>query len=274
MKSIKKIKAEIEHTTQIKGIVEVFEELSAIQMKNIREDIIRTREFMEKLAILSNEIGGDLSSFVGDKSSACVYLSSSSGMYGDLPEKVFTSFLKHIESNKTEAFVFGKQGKTFMEKYKPHIKFSYYEIDEKLETKQTMQDCLKMLTYFNEITVFYGKFRNIVNQDAAKQSILGDFQDIFLKLNKKELKEKRFKYIYEPSVVEVSNKFATEIKSSLFEGMLKENNLAKTASRMMHLDKAYESIEERLALLQLTKNRENKKVEDKKQQERVKRLWV
>ena len=68
--------------------------------------------------------------------------------------------------------------------------------------------------------------------------------------------------------------FATEIKTSVFEGMLNENDLAKTASRLMHLDKAYETIGQKLALLEITRNRENKRQEDKKQQERVKRLWV
>ena len=37
------------HTAQIKGIVEVYEELSAIKMKTIRDEILGTREFWNGL---------------------------------------------------------------------------------------------------------------------------------------------------------------------------------------------------------------------------------
>lgn len=265
MKSIKKIKAEIENTTQIKSIVEVFEEISAIKMKNIRDEILLTRDFLERLADLSGNVGSDLSIVKNSEvSSACVYLSSSGGMYGDLPEKIFNAFVNYID-NKTDVFICGKQGKAFVEKYRPNLKFEYYE-DE--------IDILKKLLNFGKITVFYGRFKNIINQEAVSKSIMGDYEIQFNNMDKKELALKQFKYIYEPSVVEVSTMFANEIKTSVFEGMIKENNLAKTASRLMHLDKAYESIEEKLNLLELIRNRENKKVEDKKQQERIKRIWV
>lgn len=274
MKSVKKIKEEIKHVSQIKGIVEVFEELSAIDMKNIREEILGSRDFLERLATLSNDVGSDLGSLAEEQRYASVYLSSSGGMYGDLPEKVFTSFLKYVETHKSNVFIFGKQGKTFVERYKPDLKFNYYDLDEKKKTTDIIAETLKPLLNFGQITVFYGKFKNVVNQEAMSQTIMGDFADLFEKLDKKELSQKRFKYLYEPNVSEVSSLFAAEIKTSIFEGMIKENTLARTGSRLMHLDKAFEKIEENLALLEIVKNRENKKVEDKKQQERIKRLWL
>lgn len=274
MKSLKKIKSEIEVTSQVKGIVEVFEELSAIRMKKIRDDILGSRDFLERLANLSFEVGSDFGAVSGSKTSACVYLSSTSGMYGDLPEKVFNSFLSFLDKNKTDVFIFGKQGKILVEKFKPNLKYNFYELDDRKNAKDMMNESLKLLLNFDQITVFYGKFRNIVNQDAVSQSILGDYEDNFSKIDKKELMAKQFKYIYEPNVLEVSNKFATEIKASVFEGMINENDLAKTASRMMHLDQSFENIEGQLSLLKILKNKENKRVEDKKQQERVKRLII
>ena len=119
------------HTAQIKGIVEVYEELSAIKMKTIRDEILGTREFLERLANLSNEVGNDLSTIDEIPNSAVVYLSASSGMYGDLPEKVFNAFLNYIKINKATIFIFGKQGKTYVDKYRPNLKFVYYELDDK-----------------------------------------------------------------------------------------------------------------------------------------------
>ena len=77
MKNIKKIKTEIRDTSQFKSIVEVYEEISAMKMRNIREGIVDSREFLERLAYLSNEVGSDLASVVGTGGSATVYLSAS-----------------------------------------------------------------------------------------------------------------------------------------------------------------------------------------------------
>lgn len=274
MRSIKKVKEEIINISQIKSIVEVFEEISAIRMKDIRDEILGSRDFLERLANLSNEVGSDLSSIDGNSKSASIYLSSSGGMYGELPEKVFNAFLEHTKNNKTEIFIFGKQGKDYISKYRPNLKFNYYELDDRKKSSELVAESLKVLSYFGQITVFYGKFKNLVNQESRTQSIMGNYEDKFNKISKKDLEEKRFKHIYEPSVNDVSKKFATEIKTSVFEGMIKENDLAKTASRLMHLDKAFESINQKLAILEITKNRENKKMEDKKQQERIKRIWL
>ena len=275
MKNIKKIKTEIRDTSQFKSIVEVYEEISAMKMRNIREGIVDSREFLERLAYLSNEVGSDLASVVGTGGSATVYLSASSGMYGELPEKVFNAFLSHIEKNKTTVFIFGKQVRAYVEKYRPNLKFNYYDLDDRKSIEELLAESLKSLVDFSVITVFYGKFHNLINQDAASVSIMGDFfKEFNTNTDKKDVLERQFKYIYEPSVLEVSNKFATEIKTSVLEGMIKENNLAKTGSRLMHLDQAYENVEKKLALLEIVKNRENKRVEDKKQQERIKRLWL
>lgn len=274
MRNLKKIKSEIVNTYQVKNIVEVFEEIAALQMKRIRDEILGSRQFLEGLANLSNEVGSDLLFDYQSKTSATVYLSASSGMYGDLPEKVFNSFLKHIEEKKTSVFIFGKQGKSYMEKYKPNLKFTFYDLDDDKKLDNYLTEIFNILGNFNQIVVFYGKFNNIVNQEATYKSILGEYRNWVSDTEKKDLPQKRFKYIYEPSVFDVSEKFATEIKASIFEGMIKENNLAKTASRLMHLDKAYDTIDKRLFELELYKIKENKKNEDKKQQERIKRLWV
>jgi len=60
MRTIKKIKSELVMNNDVKGIVQVFEEMSARKMKDIREGILVGRAFLERLTVLSGDIGADL----------------------------------------------------------------------------------------------------------------------------------------------------------------------------------------------------------------------
>lgn len=275
MKSLKKIELEIAVTGQIKTIVEVYEEVSATKMKEIRDEILKSRDFLERLADLSVDVGSDFSSATDQKpENAAVYISPDKGLYGDLPEKVFMTFLQFVESESVKPIIFGKQGKIFVNKYRPKLPHLYYDNIKGKSSEQTLTSMMNILLEYGKVTMFYGKFRNLVSQNPQMESLSSGFLKDAPEGKKKESFQNRLKFIYEPDIETVSEKFANEIKTSVLEGMMKEDELARTASRMMHLDQAYEKIVKKAALLQLVKNRERKKLEDKKQQERIKRLII
>lgn len=275
MKSIKQIKSDISTIGQIRSIVEVNEEIAATKMKRIRDEILESRDFLERLGDLSADIGSDLSTVGGENlKSAAVYISAERGMYGDLPEKVFISFLQHVKSQSVEAIIFGKQGKIYVQKHSPSLNYRFFEMNKESSDDENMSAITEQILDYAQVLVFYGKFRNIVNQDVASKTLLGDYMKQNMTKSEKELIKQRLKFLYEPDISTVSKKFATEIKASVLLGMMKENDLAKTASRLMHLDQAFEKIQDKLATLSILKTREDRRSEDRKQQERIKRIWA
>lgn len=275
MKSLKKILKERKKVRQIKSLVSSLEEISSLQIKSIKDEIMLARDFLESLARVSFDVGSDLNSFEQTKKTISVYLSSDDSMYGDLPEKVFVDFINHVENNKTDILVVGSQGARFMKIYRPRTNFEFADIKTGTVNPDHLPQILEKVVGYHEVVVFYGKFRNIVNQDSVHESIISDYLQVFNQMaDESQRKERQLKYIYEPSPLAVSEKFANEIKTSVFDGMIKEHELAKTASRVMHLEKVYDKIDKDLNKINWSINKAKKRLEDKRQNERVIRIWA
>ncbi|KKQ91389.1 MAG: hypothetical protein UU16_C0019G0006 [Candidatus Woesebacteria bacterium GW2011_GWA2_40_7] len=273
MRTIKKIKSELVMNNDVKGIVQVFEEMSARKMKDIREGILVGRAFLERLTVLSGDIGADLAQAEPRTlKKASVYLSSAAGLFGDLPEKVFSLFLSSIKGTDADVFVIGKEGAIYMKNTAPRMSFKLIDMPDSELPADSLSAISNYLAGYSSISVFYGRFKNLVNQEAVLGKLSGQIISESINKDEKEMLVKRAKYIYEPTIEAVSAKFRNEILAVLIEGMARENQLAKYGSRLMHLDSAYDNIEKSLEKLGFEFRRESKKMEDKKQIERVSRL--
>jgi len=258
MSSIKKIQSNIDSHLSMRDLVEVYERMAANTMRKIRDAILASREYYQNLAQLSAEVGADLSSVesVKSKKSALVLLSSDNGMYGEITDKVFERFVKKIKENSEfDLYITGKVGQELMKVVAP-----------KIEYKSIIMDGIgEVLWQYREVEIFYGQFESIARQEPNSR-VLSVNQikstqdawsgDVVTKL----------KYLYEPSVEDISNKFSKGIFAGILQQTIKEDELAKNASRLMHLDKALNGIEEKLDIEQTRFSKANKRRISKKQQ--------
>lgn len=262
--SIKKISDSKKEIESIRGLIEVYEEMSATKMQKIREEIINARDFFDKLAELSVEIGADLDrdSFAknGD---VCVFVSSSTGLYGDLIDSIFVKFSNFIKANpKFDRVVVGKLGNSLMQSYNKGVDFTYYDMADEGLVDAEYKTVLAKLMQYKRIHLFYGKFKNIVTQETWTQvisgQVLGNIQEL---VNTNE----SLKFIYEPDPEFVSKVFSEEIASSIFSQSIDENKLAKYASRLMYLDLVIEKIDDKLNTLAFQGIRAKKRRTESKQ---------
>ena len=124
----------------------------------------------------------------------------------------------------------------------------------------------KNATIYREIIIFYGKFESLINQQAFASKISGDLLGTYQKAvaTKKDVK-KSLLYLYDPDVYQVSKFFGEEILMASVEQMFRESQLAKQASRLMHLDMAVNQIDEKVKLQRAQKLKIKKMLNDKKQ---------
>jgi F0F1-type ATP synthase gamma subunit len=273
MNSLKNIILDDKSTQEIKGMVEVYEDIAAKKMKIVRSEIIVSRDYYEGVSRLSIDIGADFKNLeVGNQAEAAVFLSANQGLFGDIVGKVFADFLKYISVNKNVSiFVSGKVGVEMMRILASNIKYTYVEIaDAKVEDSE-LSLVWRQLADFKKITVFYGKYKSLANQEGGILNLSGEMVENLQGTDLKN-KEKKLRYIYEPTLQAISQKFAKEILAVLFEESLRENQLAKYASRLMSLDTAIENINIKLKSLEFSKRKAFRKIEDKKQRERIGRL--
>ena len=236
--------------------------------------------YFDGLSRLSDEVALDLEQYYQGKTKmAAVFLSSETGMYGDLIDKVMVSYINFVKSNNAEAYVVGKYGVTLINSYAPEVKFT--EITLSADTEKASEDDLSALmnrlSDYSKICVFHGRFESIARQSSTNSTISGpDIQkyegkDGNTKENKKNREMRRFLNIYEPDVQTISEKFGKEISASVVDQSVRENDLAKYAARLMHLDDALYNVSNKLDNLNIDKRRMRRRIEQKKQIERIAR---
>jgi F0F1-type ATP synthase gamma subunit len=281
MQSLKDITINQKSTFDIKGLIEIYEEVAALKMQKVRKEVMDSQAYFDGLARLSDEVALDLEQYYQGKSKmAAVFLASETGMYGDLIDKVMVSYVNFVKSNDADAFIVGKYGVTLMNSYAPEVKFTEIVLaaDNEKASVGDLSTLMTRLSDYSKICVFHGRFESIARQSSTNSMISGpDIQKYEgadkdnSKEGKKNRQERRFVNIYEPDVQTISEKFGKEISASVLDQSVKENQLAKYAARLMHLDDALYNVTKKLDTLDVDKKRMRKRIEQKKQIERIAR---
>ena len=254
----------------MKGLVEVYEEMAASTMKKIREAILASRGYYHGLARLSAEVGADLSevSEQEKKKEAIVLLSADSGLYGDIVDRVFDSFLMAVRADKkADVFISGKVGEQLMRMLAPELHYTLIP-GPIVSGGEVLTDVVRKLYFYKKVQVFFGQFESLAQQNPTSRMISAAAVEWTRKQWAGELTMK-LKFIYEPTPEKISQVFSEQIFFGIFEQTLKEDELAKNGSRLMHLDQAYVNIEKKLGGDTERYRKLLKRLSNKKQQSRL-----
>ncbi len=275
MLSKKLLNLEIDSLHDIRAFVEVYEEVAATRMQRIRTDVMKARQFLEGLTAVFSDVKYNYQSQVGqivaqtklsrNGRSVAVFISANSGLYGDIINQTFQMFLGYLDTHPdTDAVVIGKQGVRLIAESRPKILYNYFDFSDDRVDSESLGMMMRYLLQFEKIVVFYGKFKNIVEQIPESTSISGD------EILEAETGEKKHKkYLFEPSLAGILQIFEGEILASLFEQVLHESSLAKFASRLTHLDQAIENIDGKLGNLAVDARILRHKLDNKRQLARI-----
>ena len=168
-------------------------------------------------------------------------VAANKGLFGDIIEKVFVEFTHYVEMRpQAEIYVVGKVGEQMMKELGLKKRYTVVDLPDGKEEKG-WQELVGYLQVYEKVRVFYGEFVSLANQRAVDRVFSGKFwQQVSRGLDRESLR-----YLYEPSVEKLAKRFEGEIFESVLGQTLKEAELAKYASRLMHLDGAIGRIEER-----------------------------
>lgn len=274
MKTYKALINDQKDTIELQNLLEIYEEIAATKMQQVRSGIVAARNFYDKLISLSDEVGTDLGDVIKTThKEAAVFLAANTGLYGDIVDKTFTKFLEFVGSQQVDIFIVGKAGERLMKTLGGNLKYEvFHQPDDSIDTAALKAIMEKLVTY-KKTHVFYGKFVNIAVQNADLSTVSGELlprPDEPVEI----LKQKRFKYLYEPSVINVAELFAHEILASVFEQIIRESQLAKFAARLMHLDRSLENINGWLQKISLQAQTVAKSIANRKQNSTVAGVMV
>lgn len=255
MQNRKQLDKDINLIGSFKGLAQAYEEISVTRMQRIRGKVLSSREFLNELSAVFEDVKGNYRSEIErlirhDKGvmsysnmkkngkTIDVFLSSNNKLYGDIGKKVYRLFIEDIKKSDADIYVIGKVGRELYENSGLKKEYRYIDFPDTKEIAQQFEEVLKILEQYENVNVYHGQFVNVITQIPITTNVSGT-----KKLQETTEGKREVKFFFEPSLKDVLTIFENEIFSSLFRQTLHESELSHVTSRIQQMEFALENIE-------------------------------
>lgn len=271
-------KKELETLLYLRDVVQAYEEIASIRMQKVKASVLSNRQFLDGIKrlvlIVRKSYEKELTGLTKRKKSkdmrvtngraVVVLLSANTGLYGDIVQKTYDSFLAYVKKHDVDVVIVGKVGYRMFQSSNIEKKAEFFEINDSFSDRENIEKLLRYILTYQSITVFHGKFKDLLVQDAELATITGE--QIEQEINNNQQNVKETLYIFEPSLEKVMAYFEEEILSSMFKHTVHESGLSKYASRMISLERANERIGEKVGDFKLKYQKSRHRNQNRKQQ--------
>ena len=287
-----KLAEELNLAQSLQILATAYEEISVMKMRIARDSVLHTRDFLSALSEVFINVKSsylkkqknehnkgkdstDVLQFSTHKTNGqkvFVLLSATNKLYGDIVYKTFQLFKNSLQKPEEVAIVIvGKTGKEMYTAAFPQKKYTYFDLPDIVPNVETLKPIISYILQYEHVTIFYGRFVNVVTQEAIASSISGDepLKNAEENGDTHILDQQKYGFIFEPSLETLLNFFETQIFSSLFKQTIAEEELARLASRIKAMEQAIVFINTRIDGLTTAQRRAKRQMENAKQLERV-----
>ncbi len=245
MYSKRELAEQIEAVKTVKSLAEVYQEIDAISIFQVRNSVAKTRNFLSGVSgvytdvkqvylkkIRSKDIE-DLPFVKRNGKEVLVFISANQNLYGDLVFKVFQNFVSDVKKTQSDALVVGSVGKDLVERENLNSRVEYFDLADYKPDLAKIQEITEIINKYEKITVYYGEFMSLLSQVPIKTDISGG---VTLTSGSASVKD----FIFEPSPKAVLEFFETQIIANLFHQKVYEAQLARFAARLISMNQASE----------------------------------
>ena len=276
MQAYKQVIDEININQQFKMLTQAYQEHAIVQINLARYSVLASREFMEELAEIFYNVKSSyqlyLKSLTGkgkvehedrlkkNGKDVLVLLSANGKFYGDLVSKVCRLFIKQVKETNADVIIVGHEGKKFFDATGLKREYIYIDIPDTTVNLEMLKPLIDAIISYQRATIFYGKFDNIIVQEAVEGSLSGDLPE-----NSKEKEQGKEDFLFEPNIEHVMEFFESQIFSMLLNQTVSEGKLARFASRIKAMESAQNNLLKQLGFL-TRRSRRIKSMESNKKQ--------
>ena len=265
MSTFKEIEDNLDAVSAIKTIATTYQEISQKEMTNIRDKALKNRKFIRRLnkvyTTTKKEHLKEAQSEDGfiekKKGEVVVFLSANARFYGALLWDVWAEVKKHLSKNKADLVVVAENGRFFAQNSDGIGEFTYFDLADEEPKEENINKIVEFIKKYKKISVFHGKFENILKQSSTRTEIPGKLPET------DEDQEESF--LFEPSTKEILEFFETELLTAFFNQAFLEHRLSRHATRVVAMHQAGENAKERKENLKMKLTRLKRKELDKKQ---------
>lgn len=244
--TLKEIDSLIEEGESLKAITQAYSEIANLKIKKIRSAVERNRMFFAEIgglyaivkafAIQKNIV------VKKPKKALHILLTSNYRFYGNINSSLIKYFIGSThELKETDIYIVGHGGIEFFKSTNFFPDFTASNFKSDLPDDLELTNFVQTLSQYNQVLVFYTKFKSLLVQKATFEDITAtslytrDFYVPSFNVNKQP---EILKFIFEPDLPKILSFFESQILNLLLEQTFLESELSRTASRFISMDQA------------------------------------
>ncbi len=245
-------KKELDELETIRFVTSALFEVSAEKIDNLRSSFELNASFYEEIGKLYGYVKqavhthGQLPEKSHDLSQKIsVAFTSNSRFYGSVNTDVMNLFIKNMQDTKSDYMIIGRMGEYFMRNFSDlssRVSFLSFEGDD--PTMEEVHAFLKKVSAYDQVYVYHSTFVNIFTQKISVLDIAHASEP-----DSSEHKKGSADYIFEPELPKILAFFETRVRYLLFQRIMLESELARTAARLIAMNKAQDRADNALATL-------------------------
>lgn len=244
MQTISQIKQTLEDSQSMKMVAQAYTEIAAMKLQKIRSGIEKNRTFFQEvLAVYRVVKVAALKSSVAEasktKGTLSLLLTSNKRFYGDLENRLVEFFIENTSKFPTDRVVLGTTAKEYLKSTNFTLPYQVVIPKDDLPPMEEMAQIARILTDYQQILVYYPRMQSVLVQHPHVVDLLQHPPEHYL-----ESKEHTFNYIFEPEIQMMMSFFNGQITLLLLEQTFLESELARTAARLISMDRAQVNADE------------------------------
>lgn len=269
---------ELYELRMLREISFVYGQLASIRMAKARDSVLMSRMYLELFSDVFAEVRVSYAkkarqlatkrrigkreqvTFLAHNGKAvAVFVSANARLYGDLIVRTFREFLADVRERGSEAVVIGRVGKAMFRSLEPDRPMAYFDLPDEGLDEEAMEAIMTHLVSYEEIRLYHGKYASVLSQKPAMFPLSARVE-----VSDEEV-AKPMRYLFEPEIEKILQFFERGIFGNLFLQTIRETQLARSASRLVAMDRARISIEERRRAMQIQELREEHRQANREQ---------
>lgn len=174
--------------------------------------------------------------------SVAIAFTSNARFYGAVNAEVMRTFTEAMRRDpKIDYIVIGKTGKAFLENDPENAKrSSYFSFEGDEPTSDEVKRLLENVMPYEQVQVYYPSFVNVFTQKVAVQDVAYAAEPETGDASPTEETD----YIFEPELLKILAFFETRVRYLLFQRVMLESELARTAARLFSMNRAQDRADE------------------------------
>jgi len=241
MADITELRGDLQEVRTIHTMSGVMRDIAGSRMEDLRDQFQRNRMYYDEVRglfalvrrLMSERY--DMSTEVQTNRSLAIAVTSNSRFYGGLNEQVIDYFLEHFDES-DEHIVIGDTGNQIVARTEYFDQCEYRQFPDDKLGHNDMWRLVEQMRAYDTAYVYYPRYKNPFQQvpDVIDVNAAPDTST----------DRRAEEFIVEPNLPMLHDFFLTQIKWMIFERVLLETDLSRTAARLMKMHSAEETSED------------------------------